>query len=370
MRILQFSISDTKAGVTQYIYNIWNNIDSAKIQFDFLTFSKKLSYEDEITERGSKVHYIHYYPEQNIEAFVKEFNAILDEGYDAIELHTMFWRDTIIEKMVNERNMKSIIHAHSSSVAAVSKDADVQAILRRHIEVRNSLTDRIATQFWGCSKESLDWLYGSGISEEKKKIIPNAIDIDRFKYKPEIRKQIRKELGIENRFVLGHAGRLEREKNQLFLLDVFSKVYESAPDSVLMLLGRGGMQPEIEKRASELGIRDAVYLMGFQDKPEDYMQAMDMFVFPSTTEGFPLSLIEAQCSGLTVLYSDCITSTVKVTDLAMDFPLNMPSAWYEKIMECRKYCQESRRSHEFELMERGYDIHGQIKAIQEAYLNL
>ena len=54
--------------------------------------------------------------------------------------------------------------------------------------------------------------------EEKKYcVLKNGIELSKFKFQSEIREKIRKSLGVENNFVIGHAGRFSTQKNHTFL---------------------------------------------------------------------------------------------------------------------------------------------------------
>ena len=83
-KILQFTIAETMGGRTQYIFNIWRHIDKSIITFDFVTFSTNISFAKELLEDGCKVYQIKNHPNNNMQGFIKEFNCILENKYDAI----------------------------------------------------------------------------------------------------------------------------------------------------------------------------------------------------------------------------------------------------------------------------------------------
>lgn len=74
-------------------------------------------------------------------------------------------------------------------------------------------------------------------------------------------------------------------KNHLFLLEVFAQIKKSRPDAQLILLGEGGCMEPAKQKAAELGITESVQFLGNQGNPQDYYQAMDLFIFPSLYEG-------------------------------------------------------------------------------------
>ena len=70
---------------------------------------------------------------------------------------------------------------------------------------------------------------------------------------------------------------------------------------------------DIKTLCGSLGCGDAVLFLGERDDVPKLLQMMDLFVFPSFFEGFPISLIEAQAAGLPCLVSDSISKETLIT---------------------------------------------------------
>ena len=118
IKILQFPLSSSFGGVTHYVLNVWKELDKQKFSFDFLTFSKELFFEKDLIKDGSKVFHFTCYPQENLEVFKKEFIDILKNNYDIIELHTSYWKNTIMEEIIrNACDSKIIVHAHATGIA-------------------------------------------------------------------------------------------------------------------------------------------------------------------------------------------------------------------------------------------------------------
>ena len=83
-------------------------------------------------------------------------------------------------------------------------------------------------------------------------IFNNAIDLGKFQFNPVVRDEVRRELGIEDKFVIGHVGRFCYDKNHEFLIDVFEKVYEKNPNAVLLLVGDGKERKRIEEKINKI----------------------------------------------------------------------------------------------------------------------
>lgn len=367
VKILQFPLAASKGGITQYVLNLWKNINREKVDFDFLTFSPKLDFEEELLEEGCKVYHISCYPEVNERRFIEEYDAILSHGYDVVELHTSYWKNTIMEERAKKcGGCKVIVHAHSTGIAASISPQELKKSKEKHYQIRDRIDEKLADRFWACSQEAAEWLYGSSIPKERIDIISDTIKSNVFKYDKLIRQQKRQELGIEAKYVIGHVGRFEREKNHKFLIDIFHQVHDKLPEAILLLVGDGSYRKVIEKQIVEQGIEDCVILAGKREDVSDYLQAMDIFAFPSLFEGFGLALLEAQCSGLRCIGSINVPQAAFVSDLASRVTLDNPEEWVRILEETAK--GYNRKSQETVIRESGYDTQTQIRKLEKMYM--
>ncbi|MGX2032803.1 glycosyltransferase [Methylocaldum gracile] len=103
--------------------------------------------------------------------------------------------------------------------------------------------------------------------------------------------------------ILG-AGRLTRQKDFSTLIRAFARV-RAFIDSRLVILGEGRLRPSLEKLAADLGIADAVALLGHVANPYAYMARSSLFVLSSAWEGSPNVLTEALALGTPVVSTDC-----------------------------------------------------------------
>ncbi len=249
MKILQFPIADSFGGITHYVLDNWKWIDREKFQFDFATMSKKLDFADQILSSGSKIHYISCYAEDDSRQFAREIHRILDEGYDAVHLHTKQWKSLLVEKICLERKVpKIIVHSHSTQC-----DADDAHVRRketeRHEQMKKEFNSSLATDFWACSDAAADWLFGNQVPREKVRMMRNAIEVEKFSYHEKIRREVRQRLGVEGKFVLGNVGRMVYQKNHRFLLQVFSEVCRINENAILLLAGNGPLEHEKGKNS-------------------------------------------------------------------------------------------------------------------------
>ncbi|MCI8891504.1 MAG: glycosyltransferase family 1 protein [Eubacterium sp.] len=365
MKILQFPIADSFGGITHYVLDQWKWINKEKFQFDFATMSKKLDFADQILSSGSKIHYISCYAEEDSRQFAREIHGILDEGYDAVHLHTKQWKSFLIEKICLERKIpKIIVHSHSTQCDA--NDADVRRKeIEKHEQVKKAFNSSLATDFWACSDAAADWLFGNQIPREKVQIMRNAIDVEKFSYQEKIRREIRRKLGVEEQFVLGNVGRMVYQKNHRFLLQVFAQVCRINENAVLILAGDGPLEQELSVMAGNLGIRERVRFLGKRTDVHDLYQAMDVFVFPSHFEGLSIALLEAQTCGLKCITGKNIPSDVNVTGEVTYLDQDV-AAWVANI---QRFAKGYRRIDQSDAVRQaGYSIKQQILNVEAGYL--
>lgn len=161
-------------------------------------------------------------------------------------------------------------------------------------------------------------------------ILNNGIDFNNFR-------QVfarRESLGIpENAFVVGHVGRFDAIKNHSFLVDVFAEIEKKNKDAFLLMVGNGERMQFICDKLSNLGLDNKYMILSDRMDIPDLMHMMDVMVFPSFSEGMPVTLIEAQISGLKCFVSDVIPEAIKISNLIKFGSLKVPAQnWAEEIL--------------------------------------
>ena len=365
-RILQFPVRNTAGGSTQYALNNWEYIDKTRFQFDFATLDGKLDFEEKLTAQDCNVHYIPCSAESDLDRFIAGFNAILDLGYDAVHLHTNYWKSFTVEELAKAKNIPVIIvHSHCAELGGAAANVDREEAIARHNRQKAKFDPALATHFCACSRLAADWLFGPQIPREKIRILANAIDVDRFSYNPHARERCRHKLGLEDSFVVGHVGRFEYQKNHDFLIDVFAEASKQIPNAKLMLIGIGTLFDEVKAKVRRLGLSDKAIFLGKRSDMAELYHAMDLFVLPSRFEGLPISMVEAQCSGLKCYASENIADELKIATYAHYLPLSN-EVWSKEIIEtAHKSCE--RRDRSAEVAAAGYSIHEQIKVLERIY---
>lgn len=155
-----------------------------------------------------------------------------------------------------------------------------------------------------------DWLKNR-VPNERIKVIENSTSCrlsqaDSSESGLEDRDSKRKMAGAgPGEILLGYSGRLSREKGIADLICAMKMLIESGLPLKLVLLGDGAQRLELEELAVANGVKEHVCFAGFQTDVESWLAAMDIFVFPSHSEGTPMALLEAMASGV-----PCIATAV------------------------------------------------------------
>jgi glycosyltransferase involved in cell wall biosynthesis len=172
-------------------------------------------------------------------------------------------------------------------------------------------------------------------------------------------------LNLENKFIVGHIGRFELQKNHEFLLDIFYEVYKRNKESILLLIGAGSLQDCIKQKVNKLALTDNVRFLGLLSNVSDFYQVMDCFVFPSLYEGLPLVIVEAQACGLPCFISDFLSYEATIVN-SSKIPLDYGAKnWANCIIESTKHY--IRADQTAKIREVGFDIKEIAYKMQKAY---
>ena len=159
-------------------------------------------------------------------------------------------------------------------------------------------------------------------------VLPNGIDTAHFAFSSARRDATRRALGIgEGTLLIGMVARFSPQKNHEAALRIFAAYHEKQPNSVLLFVGGGERLPHIKSLAEKLLPPDAVIFYGVTEDTAPLYDAMDAHLLPSRFEGFPITLVEAQCSGLPSLVSDKVAREAAITDLVRFLPVRKSDLW-------------------------------------------
>ena len=356
IRVLHIVSYMGRGGLETMIMNYYRHVDRAKVQFDFLVHRDfTAEYDNEILALGGNIYHV---PMLNpfSPSYFKALDSFFSEHhYDIVHSH-LDCLSAYPLKIAERHGVKTrIAHAHNSG-----QDHNLKYLVKAYAKRQ---IPRYATNLFACSIAAGKWMF----PKYEFQVLKNAIDARQFIFNPEKAKEIKKKLGVQGKFVIGHVGRFNPQKNHSFLVDVFSFVQKMEKNSVLLLAGSGEEETKIEAKVKKRGMYDKVIFLGSRYDIPEVLQAMDVFVFPSRYEGFGIAAAEAQAAGVPCILSDRIPRECRLTDKVEFLSLKMsPREWAEHII---RYKGSLKKNEYSTICGAGYDITDNVKKLEEFYLS-
>ena len=328
IRILLIGMSSNLGGIETYLYNLYKNSNKKRFEFSFLVFDygKKVCFEEELTKEGAKFYKITPRT-KNYFKFLKELKEVYQKNeFDYIHLNLMdfscFERIAYANKY---SKAKIIIHSHN---AGFGKNVSIKTRLFHKIGryfIKNIPYLKVA-----CGVDAGKFMFDN----KEYTIFNNGIDLEKFKFNIENRKEIRKELGLnDNVTVIGLIAKLELQKNPLFLIDIFYEYQKINGNSKLVLVGEGSLKCQMEEKIKNYKLEEKIIFLGRRNDAYKIYSAFDIFLMPSLYEGLSISLVESQVNGLKCYTSDGVDKNSNITGNVEFLSLNNPANyWANKII--------------------------------------
>ena len=349
MKICIYCQKWESGGIESFLYNMLSHMDRTGLAIDLVTDRIRGSIFTEPME-ALGVRVIELSGDlRKVRENRRLFAQLLQkERYDAVHVNAFQGLSLAMLKLAKEAGVPiRVAHSHGADLRP-SPTKQLKLLLHRWGRLRYG---KFATHRLACSQKAAAFLFGAGTEFA---FFPNAIETARFAFDGRTREAVRTELGLDGAFAAGHVGRFDEMKNQSFLVDVFAELQTLRPDSRLLLVGDGETFCEVRKKAESLGLSDRMVFAGVQTDPERYLQAMDVFVFPSHAEGFGIAAVEAQTAGLPVLCSDAVPDEALVTPLAKRLPLSAGAkAWAQALVTMKN---EDRTAAADAVRKAGFDL--------------
>lgn len=361
MRILMISNHlGVQSGVQRYVQNLLLHLDTARYQVDLFVGQcppDQASTAPALEAHGVRILAVPDHKKDRIKALWRHLRRHKD--YDIIHYHTASKIGAPVCAMMRLLcpRAKIIVHSHI-----------VYPPLTLTWRVAHGVYQCFADYFLGCGVAAGRFVFGDHIDRKPNFAVAcNAVDQGRFHPDAAARAATRARYGIADTDRLaGFVGRLNHQKNPLFLMEVFAALAGSDPAWKLLLVGTGEMEGEMRAAAARHGLNDRVIFAGVQSDVPAYMNAFDLFLLPSNFEGSPVTLVEAQGCGVPCLASTNVPDDGAVTDLVhflpLDAPLNEWAATAEGIAGHGPHAD-----HWAELSVAGYELHTAAARMEQLY---
>lgn len=377
IRILQVLGRLDRGGAETMIMNLYRHMDREQLQFDFVIHTEDVcDYTEEVLQLGGRIYSVKPFCASTALAYKKQWRLFFREHpeYHVIHGHMRSTASLYLAE-AKRAGLVTIVHSHNTS-----SGSGISAVVKNVLQY--PLRDQ-ADYLFACGKKAGEWLYGKKACDGPRfRLLLNGIETDRFRFLEAVREEKRNELGIgADELVFLHIGRMEEQKNHKFLFQIMREIACMSGKSVsregqesvlrrewkavrLLLCGCGPLEEELRAQAAG----DMVFL-GVRDDIPALMMASDAMIFPSLFEGLPVTLVEAQATGLPVLMSDTVTDEVILTDLVRTMSLHEDAhSWAQRALEMAEQSPD-RSSYAHQVRSAGYDVEQSAKWLTEFYLS-
>ena len=368
IRVLNLFTIMNRGGAETMVMNYYRSIDRTKVQFDFMVHRQERgAYDDEIEALGGKIYRMCPIYPKNFKNYKLMLSKFFDEHpeYQIIHSH-MSELGYFAFKEAKAHGVKcTICHAHNApNFKSETLQEKAKDLMRNYFKHKiRKYTDHMFV----CGVDAGKWLFGK-TKKRKFVMMNNAIDAEKFRWNPQKAADVRKDMALENKFVVVHVGRFNAQKNHSFLIDIFKLIYYKNPDAVLLLVGNGELEERTRMKVDSLGLSECVRFMGVRDDVNEILLASDVFLFPSLYEGLPVTLVEAQASGIKCVISDAIPKDCRITKNIDVVPLeSTDGAWADEVL---KYSTGYKRKDTYDaIVKKKFDIKENAKWLEEFYIN-
>jgi len=343
-------------GLTSVMMNYFRAMNKEDLQIDFAsTNNPPDELLKELQEAGSR--YYNLGRRKNIPQYILHlFRLIRKNQYDVIHINgnsASMVLDLLPASWL--RTPFRIAHTHSMNT--------MHSFLH---QMFRPLIKKVSNCYLAASDDAGRWLFDDGYV-----VLKNAIDVQKYQYSQSNRKKVRLEWGIKDQFVVGTVGKLNSEKNQMFLIRVFAQIVKKREDAILIIAGGGPLENELKLECKRLGITKSVLFLGMITNVETVLQGFDVFVFPSIFEGFGMVVLEALASGLKCYVSDSIPKASNVTGTVRYLKLSESvEIWAEQILNTVDYDRENESENAMNaITSHGYNIFHEAGTLRNIYMS-
>lgn len=347
-----------RGGIESFMMNYFRRINSEEIHIDFIVHgSESGDYDHEIIEAGSTIYRL---PKKSKHPFTyqKRFLEILNNNhYDIIHTQMDAMNGVALRLAKKAKIPIRISHSHNTSCLSNNR---IKIIIN---DYSKSLIPKYATHLFACSDAAGQWLYGKN---KEFTVINNAIDLGKFSYREDMRREVRKDLKIDDKFVIGHVGRFDYQKNHEFIVSLIEDLAQHKKNVIVLLIGDGSGEDQIRKLIIEKDLQDYFIFLGSRSDVEYFYNAMDVFILPSRFEGLPIVGIEAQANGLPCLFSSNITPEICMTKNSKLIPL-YKDKWIDALCGTLKRSTDDATD---DIRKSGFDIDFEAEQLKKLYLSV
>ena len=316
-KVLIFVNSFNVGGVTNFVREIYRNLDRSEYKISFLRLNWNINdFDREIEKNGDRVYYIEdeklngipvlNYKIKQRNMVKKICNAIGTDKFDTAYIHANAVYAIPAARKLGIKNIIMHVHEAVSDFGNNINNSKIMYLLQKNRQrVYNSVNYRV-----GVSKKACLAKFGIK-AKEKFVIIHPPIDIERFNEKIYDKDKIAAEFEIDRKsFNMIHVGRLNRVKNQSFMIEILKEINKTQP-AYLHIIGEGELKKQLVEMSEKIGVLDKIHFYPADTNPGIYT-IMNCSLLPSFSEAFGMVAVESQLMNVPCFASDKVPEDVDI----------------------------------------------------------
>ena len=350
IKILYLTTSSKIGGVEQVILGLVKDINRDLFNIEVCTLSPKGLLHDELDTLKIKNYSLGIVKNNWVsiaKAFYRLYILLRKEKYQIV--NSWLFHASVMSTFISKFEKKACL---------VESRQYADYMYKYNFKLKQFL-DKISSQradhIIACSDAAKEILVNYEKADPRKvTVVYNGTSINRFRFQNlKQREQIRENLQIKDKIVLSYTAHFRQEKGHRYLLRAISKIKTQYPNIVLLLIGDGVLRNELEVLTKQFNIEDNVRFLGYRTDIPDLLSATDIYVHPTTNEGFGIAIIEAMAVGVPVIATNVGGIPEIITDekygvlVPAENPQALADAISDLIMhpEKRKSMSEEERKH-------------------------
>ena len=354
--LMVLTVHFAKNGITNSVLKTVSHLDPARVRCDLVSPNEPDAKDKAVFERTGGTVFVLGGRNRNPLSYIRKLSDIV-RSREIEVLHAHGNSATLYTEMragliggAGER----LAHSHNTTCKMRLADKLLRNAFYR------SFTGAVA-----CSKAAGDWLFPN----RSFTVLNNAVETELYRYREALRAETREQLGLsDDSFAVLHIGAFNEQKNQAFLLGAFAKLLLTKPNARLLLVGDGANRASCEALYSRLDIADCVAFLGWREDIPALLSAADAFALPSLHEGLPLTIVEAQCAGLSCVVSDRVTPETALTELVSFCPIEYEQAFADALADVPNNARSSASDDAIQRIKAaGFDAEQNAQRLMELY---
>ena len=353
-------------GQEAFIYNMYSNFENDKIKYTFFSpyYCDNTKLKELIKSKKDKLIVCNNTFDSKLRKYyyIKELKKHIKKNkYDIVHIHSGSILALALGAKICKKNgiKRVIVHSHCTGVEGI-KHKLVKKLFRKTFL-------KYTDDYLGCSLDAINFKFPEEIvMRNNYTVIKNGIDLNKFAFNQKERTEYRRNLDLENKYVMLNVGRMTEQKNQLYLIEILNRLVNEKKEEnvILMIVGDGPLLSKINERIEKYNLRNNIIILKNRNDVNNLMSASDIFLFSSIYEGLGIVAIESQANGLITLCSEHVPNEANASELYKAISLNEMENWIKTILKNKNY---KRKDNLETIKKNGYDVRECAKVLEDYY---